>query len=512
MDSNLLLNNPKEFIDGIAQLTDEMPDLGLKNKIDGFLEENPDFINQIPIVATLGHLQMSIPGSLIRLRCVLIQNIRTEFLPLRLLVDDKYYTPIFQQDIPEGGEMPDFRTFASRKNILVSSIPYLSQWLVNELRPDVEDSPQHHNIQGFSPSNPIPLFEEPFQLNAKFLYDHPDTPCLMCDLIGFVDDPEPFSPNPHYDSGEDAYFSSIPSFIALTSVPVQSLYSPQISSPEPSLDEIRQHLMAFLTEIFEPLQAELLLLWMVGSVKSRKDLVLIGLFSLNLFEVEPQVAQLIISLFRFFFTSVVDINLNVESLNSRTLRPCVEHSELKSTPLIAACETRLIINETELDEGDFEIVGTENLRILQKIIGQQIVDYSFEGDIYPIFVSYPTLILSRTRSILFDPVSPIQAYLPIGNVNQTELNVDQNLLILMRKYIENIRYCDFDFTDDDSDITANLLKDLIGNNRQLTQNDLHFLMILNKLNCISHGSDSITKEIWDRSYEIFTSTLPYQKT
>lgn len=79
-----------------------------------------------------------------------------------------------------------------------------------------------------------------------------------------------------------------------------------------------------------------------------------------------KVAQLIISLFRFFFTSVVDINLNIESLNSRTLHPWVEHSEQKSTPLIAACETRLVINETELDEGNFEIVGAENLRILYK--------------------------------------------------------------------------------------------------------------------------------------------------
>lgn len=509
MDCDLLLNNPKQLIDDLAQVTDEMPDLGLKEKIDLFLSENPDFLDQIPVVATLGHLQMTLPGTLVRLRCVLVQNLGTDYLPLRIPGKDKYYTPIYQQDIPDDVEMPDTRTFAQRTTMLVSSIPFISPWLINEFRPDIEPQSQQLSLQDFKTADPGTLFEEPFQLKAKFLYNQPDVPCLMYDLIGFIDDPEPI--NSQSTNLDEEYYSSIPAFITLTSTKVESLYTPEIASTGPSLGEMRAQLMSFLTEIFEPLQAELLLLWLVGCVKSRKEECIIGLFSLNLFEVDPDVAQFIINLFRYLLTSVIDISLNIDTLNSISLRPSIEHCELKPTPLIAASETRLIINETELDVGNFNQTGTENCRILQKIIGQQAVDYAFEGEIFQIFVSYPTLILSQTRSVLSDPLNPIQAYAPIGEVRQPDSEINPDLLVLLRNYIENIRYLDFDIQDEDTKFAENQLHSVIQSNRELTHNDLHFLMILNKLNCISHGADSINKEIWDRSLEIFATILPFQR-
>lgn len=511
MDFDLLLKNPKEFITNLAQTTDEMPDLGMKKQIDSFLEENPDSIDLIPIVATSGHLQMSVPGSLIRLRCIIVQNITMEYLPLRVAHGGKYYTPIFQQDIPIDAEIPNKRTFGSRLNILVSSIPNISSWLINEIRPDIDvKSEPCNDMHESSSADPSILLEAPFQLNAKFLYDQSDKPCLLCDLIGFVDDPESFEHDLNTEFGEDAFYASIPSFIALTTIPIQSLYNPIIPSPEPSINDIRDQLMGFLTEFFEPPQAELLLLWMVGSVRARKDLILLGVFSLNLFEVEPQVAKLIIELFKFILTSVTDINLSVDEFNSRTLRPSIEHSELKSTPLMAACDTRLIINETELDEGKFDLVGMENIRILKKLIGQQAVDYYCEGDIFEMPVSYPTLILSQSRSILSDPLFPIQAYVPIGSVNQKEIDVDPSIIKLIRRYVENIRYCDFDINDEDTEIASGKLSEIIKSYR-LEHSDYHFFMILNKLNCISHGSDSITDEYWDQACELFKATLPYQK-
>lgn len=504
MDFETLFSNPKQFIDNIVQVSDEKPDLGIQRRINEFFETNPESVNQIPVIATLGHLQMTIPGTLVRVRCVIIKYIDNEYIHLRQHCNGKYYTTIYQQDIPEDADRPDVRSMANRICMLVSSIPNISEWLVSELQPDVNPSNPSLNLKEFSSEQMVRILEEPFQLNAKFLYEQPDLPCTIYDFIGFIDDDAPWGVG-------ESFSSTNPTFIALTSVPVQSLYIPQIPSPEPSLSEVRGHLMSFLTQIFDPPQAELLLLWMIGSVKSRKSGILLGLFSLNLFGCTKHIAKLIIHLFKYLFTAIIDIPLSIDYFNSIPFIPTVENQELKPTPLILASGTRLIIDETELDVGNFNQTGIENCQIIRKIFDQQQIDYVFEGELLSFNISYPTLILSQTRTILSDQQTQIQAFCPVGNVNQPEINIDPNLLMIIRRYIENIRYCEFSISDEDSKFTQEQLFKLLQSNRELTQANLHFLMIIAKLCSISLGSNSITKEIWDHSVQILQSLLPHQK-
>ena len=509
MNFEQFFENPKNYINHLIQVSDVRPDFGLKDQLDQVFNGNPDIINKVPIISTTGHLNMTKPGSLVRLRCVYVTFVTHELIHLRAHHQGVYYSPIIHSEFPEGCQLVDEDKIEMRYVYLFSSVPSLSPWLISEMTPDlVEDDKTNIgnlNLEELQKIDPRQMFEEPFQINVKFLHGIPEKPGVIYDIVGFITDPEPFYQDVDFELGNDIY-STIPTFVGLTYCEVKSLYNPLISSPEPSLSEIRAHIINIFTSVLEPIQAEILLLWMVGNVKVRKDEILLGLFSLNFFGATPEIANSLIHFFKFILTSVENVTLTCESLNSINLRPTIENMEFKSTPLSAPNNTKLIIDETKLSVGHFNEVGVKNLQILQQVIDDQSIDYQIECSPIKIFLSFPTLIISTSRSLL-----NTQMYYPIGNINQTNLNVDPALLALIRKYLENIKNFDYVMSEEDGQLVQQELTEILKSDKNIQQNDLHLLMILNQLNCISAGDSKITKERWDQSVFLFKSLYQYRK-
>lgn len=514
MNFEAFLADPKVYIDELAQISNQKPDFGLREQIDEIINSDPSVLEQIPLVSTLGGLQMTAPGTLIRLRCVVFLSLNMEYLYLRFVHDGKFYTPIYQQEIPkEAVPAEEGHPSVERKRIVVSSVPSISQWLVSELTPDLQQPDIHLNLEDQKATDPKASYQEPFQVNAKFLFDHRDKPSYIFDLIGFVDDPAPIEDPVLPDFLDDTFYDSIPNFICLTSLPVKSLFTPVLPS-QPSKSEIRALILSMFNTIFEPAQSELLLLWLLGSLEenSRDSQILKGLFSLNFFGVNQETARLLYRLLQFLCTAIIYIPFNIPSLNTSSLRPSIVSHNLTPTPSFAAHESRFIIDETEMEVGTLTQTGIENVDFLARLITNQIFQYNYEGANYEMHASSPVLILSEKQSFLGNPNlgnANIQVVFPIGNVTPSEVNIDPAMLIVVRDYIENTRFTDFTISDEDQPVVSQSILDLLKSDLRPQQNDLHTYMCLLRLNCISYGSSSITPEIIEETLGLFKLILPF---
>ncbi|OHS96799.1 hypothetical protein TRFO_36955 [Tritrichomonas foetus] len=507
MDFTKFRENPKQYISNLAQVTDQTPDLGIKDQLDNVFNSNPELINTIPIVSTMGHLNMTMPGTLVRLRCVLIKNAYSEFIFHRVHHEGRFYTAIISEEAPENCQLPDMQSMVARNVYLFSSVPSFSDWMITEMTPEHEPANPNLNIEEVQKVNTRLMFEEAFQTQVKMLHAISEKPGIVYDVIGFLSEPEPLRVNPlGFDIPEDDFYSTIPVFVGLTSCEVKSLYMPVLNSPEPSLPEIRAQLLNILAAVFEPVQAEILLLWMLGSVKARTPEIIRGLFSLNFFGATPEIANTLTHLFKFLFTSSMSIPMNCNTLNTMPLNPSVENNEFHSTPFSVPLDTRLIIDETGLDVGQFNEIGVHNINILKKIIDEQTVDYLFEKAYYNINVSYPVLVLSKCKSLL-----ETQVCFPIGNVKSANLSLDPTLLILIRKYLENVKNLDYVMSDEDSNFVQEAITSILKADKEIHPIELHILMIINTLNCISLGAPAITKEIWDHSVMIFNALRQHKR-
>ena len=73
---------------------------------------------------------------------------------------------------------------------------------------------------------------------------------------------------------------------------------------------------------------------------------------------------------------------------------------MRDSKLKLPANTRVIIDETKLDEGKLTEVGFKNFSALQKLVSEQTVEYNFTVYSKEFHVNYPTLIISKSKSIL----------------------------------------------------------------------------------------------------------------
>lgn len=503
MDFISFCENPTEYINNIAQVSDTYPDFGINAMINDQIKENPELLSKLPLITSNGDLLKTSPGQLARFRVTLVSFAGEEYIPLKLKKDNTYYTPIIEQDIPVDVEPYDPHKMVKRTKIIVSSIQTQTKWLREKLaqyNEEKNDEAEHLSIDISLQNDNAELYDEPYQAIARFLFDMSDKPFLVVDLIGIIDQPYEFHATDNFDNMMESYFSTLPSIVAFGFMNVDALYSPILKDPTPSFHEIREKLLEFLSLFFTPTTAEIIILWLVGKIRARVGALPIGTFSLNLTGANPEIASCVIQILGYLCSSLSFINLNCEELNKESLVPILKDLEFKTTPLSVVNETRIIINETTLKEGHLNEVGFKNLQYIQNLVETQTLTILYEIYEREIEVSYPILIISSTKSLLKNT----NVCIDIGDVKSVDITPDQDLIDTLRLYVEIVRNNDFVLEGDDVQrYVESQIIELMRADSRVNQLDLHLLLILNQLNSISHGATTFSKEIWNNTVDIF---------
>lgn len=508
MNFEALVRDPIQFVAELVQTSDQMPDFGLNKSISDYLAANPAAASAIPLITSAGDLQQHPPGEFVRLRCCFNTPLSDEIVLFRGQHEGRFYTAIVPCETPFNPcEIPfDRRNLVTRRMIGVSSVPSLTQWMRGEYSSSPTEASVHMKV---STDETVPvenLFEQPFSGIVKVLFDLPDRPGLVYDFYGFFDEAQAIVPSAF--PKDSSIFDSSPCFTALSCTPVTVLYDPRPPAVPTSV-EMRMKLMELLTSMMEPIQAELLLLWLMGRAGIRYPSFVIGLISLNFTGCTPAHASAMSMLLAFLCTALNYVKVTCGAMNEVTLRPSVVNGEYKATPMSAALNTRLVLDETELTEGEVTEKGRDNFGILTDVVQTQTFKMLFEQEMFLMEVSYPTIIFSgQSRSVISTTVA-----VPIGNVRPASLDMDPGLLALLRMYIEQARTTEYQLSDETASFVTAQLDAVHKSDPSITQEDLHLLMHLDRLNCISVGQSDTNEELWNHALELFAAVraLRHQK-
>jgi hypothetical protein len=329
------------------------------------------------------------------------------------------------------------------------------------------------------------------------LFDIPDCPSVIYDFYGYF---EPPASDPAFLSND--YLHLLPSFIALSAIEVKFL-TPCLSNVPPA-PILRQHCLDFFSLFLDPLPAELLLLWLVGRSRSHAYLGLpMGLISLNFFGCDPAVVHTIIELLSFLCTTLNIVQLS--AIDNDTIRPARVDGEMRETFLSSARDTRIIVDET-VSVPPVSATGEANLGILQGVVSSQTFQFDSEGDLFDQFTSFPVLILSNEPSVLRTNVS-----IPIGGVREAVISVEPELLTLMRVYVDQIRFSEWELDDDGAGFVAEQLAGVRKADGRVGQEEMHLVMFLDELNCVSLGRERSDLETWGHSLELLVELLNFKR-
>jgi hypothetical protein len=307
-------------------------------------------------------------------------------------------------------------------------------------------------------------------------------------MFGFFLDPDPFtSPLANRDR---FFYRSLPTFLAFAFAPVTSLYAP-VFSAFPPIPEVRLSLLNFLSLVFQPLQAELLLLWLVGRRRRENPLGgVMGLISLAFTKCHLGILPAVSEILNFLCTAV-----NIVP-NSMSLRPRHTYDEFNFSPLVVPNGTRIVVDESRVD------AGSDDFLVLQRVISDQKVDAVVGGPVYALEASFPVLVLAGETSEFQTSIE-----VEMGDVNVgIELPVDEEILGVLRWYVESVRYREWELGEEGEAFLRGQVAEAMATLR-LSSEQLRVLMGLTELVSVSVGEEGVSAETWNHAVEIMMKTV-----
>jgi len=488
-DLDFLIRSPSEFVDFLAQNIDNEGDFGINRCLLECYKQNNNCFDGLDQVSTMSDYMEIIPGKLTKFRCCLAADVATEYFPLRVFSEGKYHTPFLNGSIPEDiyEQIP---IMSERRIILAFSVHSMASWMRKEILPKKNDP---HLAESES-NNPEIDSDDSMLANIKVAFDYNVKPFHIVDVIGV------FENLPEHDISSDTFFhhdgfsSSLPTFIGLCIIPIRANIPYQMTY---NTRDVYQGVFSFFNQYFGLMQTEMLMLWLAGRVTHRIGEIPFGLFSLNLFGVSCDNANSIYSILESVCSYIAKVNLNVASFNRQSLKPKVIQNDIHNTVFLSPTETRYIVDETSLDVGNFNEVGTENLNLIKKLMDDQSLSYYIEKADYEIPVSCPVLSLSISRSVLKCQVS-----IPLGETKEIPDSNSIADLDIIRHYIERIRFHEANPSETNGSIMHERLISIM-NECVISQESLQLLYLLALLKACLVGENDISEEIWETTVNLF---------
>jgi len=295
--------------------------------------------------------------------------------------------------------------------------------------------------------------------------------------------------------------------------------------------KLRQELINCLQEILlgDSLAAEYLLMHLLSTVFMRKDVTVLGKFSLNLTNVPEMISnnENFASCFYRAINQFVSMShfydLTVENLNKSNLIPSKDYvkDKLISGMLQLPSGFQLVIDETKLNTGELKQKGLMNVNSLKEVIQWQKLNYDFSYHQQEFQTNLRVLILSQTKSILasdcqlklkpnVDRLESLDAYL---NYVMSLLE-NKRLIENFRKYLCVLAQLDYKIPESlqkivEDDI-VNVRKTFNLNqqsndgqqqkeNKSMSIEDIHLLLVVARLQCLSFGKSELTINEWNKA-------------
>ncbi|KAB1270878.1 Mini-chromosome maintenance complex-binding protein [Camelus dromedarius] len=276
----------------------------------------------------------------------------------------------------------------------------------------------------------------------------------------------------------------------------------------------RAELLGFLTHALlgDSLAAEYLILHLISTVYTRRDVLPLGKFTVNLSGC-PRNSTFTEHLYRIIQHLVpasFRLQMTIENMNRLKFIPHKDYTanRLVSGLLQLPSNTSLIIDETLLEQGQLDTPGVHNVTALSNLITWQKVDYDFSYHQMEFPCNINVLITSEGRSLLpADCQIHLQPQLIPPNMeeymNSLLSAVLPSVLNKFRIYLTLLRFLDYSISDEITKAVEDDFVEMRKNDPQsITADDLHQLLIVARFLSLSAGQTTLSRERWLRAKQL----------
>uniref|UniRef100_A0A8C1XKS4 Mini-chromosome maintenance complex-binding protein n=1 Tax=Cyprinus carpio TaxID=7962 RepID=A0A8C1XKS4_CYPCA len=276
----------------------------------------------------------------------------------------------------------------------------------------------------------------------------------------------------------------------------------------------KAELLTYLTHVLlgDSLAAEYLILHLISNVYSRRDVLPLGKFTLNLSgcphsspyteHLYKVIQQLVPSSYR--------LCMSLHNMNNQRMVPRKDYTanRLVSGTLQLASNTSLFLDETQLEQGQLDATGVRNITALGNLITWQKVDYDFNYHQMEFSCNINVLITSEGRSLLpsdcqvhlrptLNPPN-LEEYLSAVQVAQVPSQLNK-----YRIYLSVARALNYNISDE---ITKAVEEDFVemrkDDPQSMSAEDLHRLLVVARLLSLSNGQNTLSRDGWMKAKQL----------
>ncbi|KAM9232935.1 mini-chromosome maintenance complex-binding protein [Leptosomus discolor] len=280
------------------------------------------------------------------------------------------------------------------------------------------------------------------------------------------------------------------------------------------LSPVRAELLGFLTHALlgDSLAAEYLILHLISTVYARRDVLPLGKFTVNLSGC-PRNSVFTEHIYRIIQQLVpasYRLQMTIENMNHSRFIPHKDYAanRLVSGVLQLASNTSLVVDETQLEQGQLDTTGVHNVTALGNLITWQKVDYDFSYHQMEFPCNINVLITSEGRSLLpSDCQVHLQPQIIPPNMeeymNSLLTAVLPSVLNKFRIYLSLLRLLDYSISDE---VTKAVEEDFVemrkNDPESVTGDDLHRTLLVARFLSLSAGQTTLSRERWLRAKQL----------
>ncbi|TRZ04004.1 hypothetical protein DNTS_001158 [Danionella cerebrum] len=287
-----------------------------------------------------------------------------------------------------------------------------------------------------------------------------------------------------------------------------------LSSVLVELASVRAELLTFLTHVLmgDSLAAEYLIFHLISNVYSRRDVLPLGKFTLNLSGCPhgSPYSEHLFKVIQQLVPSSYRLSMSLHNMNKQSMVPRKDYTanRLVSGTLQLAKNTSLFLDETQLEQGQLDTTGVRNIAALGNLISWQKVDYDFNYHQMEFPCNINVLIASEGRSLL---PSDCQVHLrPILNPPNLEEYLSAVLVAQVpsqlnkyRIYLSVARALEYTISEE---ITKAVEEDFVDMRKDdpqsISADDLHRLLVVARLFSLSHGQCTLSRDGWVKAKQL----------
>ncbi|NP_001135159.1 mini-chromosome maintenance complex-binding protein [Salmo salar] len=298
----------------------------------------------------------------------------------------------------------------------------------------------------------------------------------------------------------------------LPSAPTED-HSAFVSSFLVEMASVRAELLAYLTHVLlgDGLAAEYLLLHLISNVYTRRDVLPLGKFTLNLSGCPlNSYTERLYQIIQQLVPCSYRLSMSLHTMNSMRLVPKKDYvaNRLVSGALQLARNTSLFLDETQLEQGQLDSSGVRNITALGNLISWQKVDYDFSYHQMEFPCNINVLVTSEGRSLLpSDCQVPLQPQVTPPNMEEylTTIHMAQftSQMNKFRVYLSLARTLDYSISDEVTKAVEDDFVDMRKDDPQsVTAEDLHRMLVVARLLSLSMGQTTLSRDGWMRAKHI----------